>query len=98
MKSNIIILIVTILILALGAFWYYSTRTGNERPVTAVSAENQAQVHFQELVGELRPITFDTGIFSESRFMALVDLATPVSPETVGRIDPFARVSGGNGR
>lgn len=98
MKSNSIVLIATALIIALGVFWYYSTRTGNEPPVTALSAENQAQTHFQALVGELRPISFDTGIFSEPRFMVLVDLATPVSPETVGRLDPFAVVPGGNGR
>jgi len=42
----------------------------------------------------LQPITFNTGIFSEPRFMALVDLATPITPETVGRFDPFAPVPG----
>ena len=89
MKSNTIILIVVALVVAAGVFWYYSTKTGNEPPLTVLSAENQAQTRFQTLVSEL-PISFNTSIFSESRFMALVDLATPITPETAGRLDPFA--------
>ena len=91
MKSNTIILIVATLIIAASVFWYYSTKTGNEPPLTVLSAENQAQTRFQTLVSEL-PLSFNTSIFSESRFMALVDIATPITPETIGRLDPFAIV------
>ena len=94
MKSNIIILVATALLIAAGVFWYYSTRTGNESPLTALPVDNQAQTRFQTLASELRLISFNTSIFSEARFMALVDLATPISPEAAGRLDPFATISG----
>lgn len=98
MKSNTIILVVAAVIVAVGVFWYYSTKTGNEPPLSVLSAENQAQTRFQALFGELQPISFDTNIFSDARFMALADLATPLTPETAGRLDPFAVVSGVSGK
>lgn len=99
MKSNTVILIVATLIIAAGAYWYFFTGTGNEPPLTATTSfEGGAQAQFQTLVGELQPISFDTGIFSEPSFMALVDLATPITPETIGRPDPFAPVPGVSGK
>ena|SRR3989344_6029087 len=94
MKPNTVILIIATLIVAVGAYWYFFTGTGNEPPLTTTgAADNQAQSRFQTLLSELQPVSFNTNIFSEPRFMALVDLATPVAPETVGRLDPFAPVS-----
>lgn len=98
MKTNTIILIVATVIVAIGAYWYFFTGTGNEPPLTEVSTNNEAQVRFEALVSQLQPITFNTGIFSDSRFMALVDLATPITPETSGRLDPFAPVPGVSGK
>ena len=93
MKPNTIILIIVTLIVAVGAYWYFFTGTGNEPPLTTSAVDNQAQSRFQTLLSELKPVSFNTNIFSEPRFMALVDLATPVAPETTGRLDPFAPVS-----
>ncbi len=93
--SNTIFLIVATLIIAAGAYWYFSANTLNEAPLSASVAANQAQTQFQILVSEL-PISFDTAIFSESRFMALVDLTTPVTPEAIGRLDPFASIADAN--
>lgn len=94
MKTNTTILIVATLIVALGAYWYFFTDTGNEPPLTVLSTENEAQTRFQTLVSELQPISFNTSIFSDPHFMALVDLTTPIAPETSGRLDPFAPVTG----
>jgi hypothetical protein len=94
MKTNTIILIIATLIVAAGAYWYFFTGTGNDAPVTATTTQNESQAQFQTLVSELQPINFDTGIFSEARFMALIDLATPITPETAGRLDPFAPIAG----
>jgi len=94
MKSNTVILIIATIIVALGAYWYFFTDTGNEPPLVAGSGENQSQLQFQMLVSELQPISFNRDIFSDPRFMALVDLATPIAPETAGRLDPFAPVAG----
>jgi len=94
MKSNTIIIIVSTVIAAAGVFWYYSAKTGNEQPLTVLSSDNQAQARFQSLVSELQTVSFNTDIFSDERFSALVDIATPIAPETAGRLDPFAVVPG----
>lgn len=87
-------MIVAGIIVVAGVFWYYSTRTGNEPPLSVLSSENKSQTRFQTLVIELQQVSFNTDIFSDARFMALIDLATPIAPETVGRLDPFASVPG----
>lgn len=94
MKPNIILIVVASLIVAAGAYWYFFTDTGNEPPLSASDTTNQAQMQFESLVGQL-PISFDTSIFSNPRFMALVNITTDISPEVTGRIDPFAPVAGG---
>ncbi|HCR52643.1 TPA: hypothetical protein DIV48_03320 [Candidatus Kaiserbacteria bacterium] len=95
MKSNTITLIVLTLLAAAAAYWFFFSGSGNEPPLTvAISTESEAQARFQALASELQPLTFDTGIFSEARFLALVDITTPVTPETAGRLDPFAPVPG----
>ncbi len=95
MKSNTAFILISTLLIAAGAYWYFFTGTGNEPPLTATSAAtSQAQAQFQTLVGELQPISFDTGIFSDARFNALVDITVSVSPEPVGRLDPLAPIPG----
>ena len=93
MKSNNITLIAVTLIVAALAYWYFFTDTGNQSPLSVLSHENQSQTQFQRLVSELQPISFPTTIFSDTRFMALVDLATPITAETIGHADPFSVVS-----
>lgn len=92
MKPNTIILIIITLFVAAGAYWYFFTDTGNKPPLTVLSSVSQSQTRFQTLVSELQTVSFNTEIFSDPRFTALVDLATPISPETAGRLDPFAPV------
>ena len=93
LDTNTTLLVIATLIVAAGAYWYFFTGTGNEPPLSeTVTVENQAQTQFETLVGKLQPITFDTAIFSDPRFMALSDLATPITPESSGRLDPFAAI------
>ncbi|MDO8742643.1 MAG: hypothetical protein Q7J45_03900 [bacterium] len=92
MKSNTTFIIATLLIAA-GAYWYFFTGTGNEAPLTTSVTENVDQTKFRELIVKL-PGSFDTKIFDDPRFSVLVDLTTQVAPETAGRIDPFATISG----
>lgn len=96
MKSNTIILIVITLVIAAGAFWYFGGQQGTEAPLTeAIPAlDNPAESQFQVLVSQLQPISFNMEIFSDPRFTALVDLTTPITPESSGRVDPFAAISG----
>lgn len=97
MKPNYVLILIVTIVVAAGAYWYFFTGNGNDPSLSATSTStNQAQTQFETLVGELQPISFDSSIFSDARFNALVDLATPVSPESTGRLDPFAAVSGSN--
>lgn len=92
--SNTIVLIIAALIVAAGAYWFFFTGTGNQPPVSIGTTQSAAQTQFQSLVGQLSPVSFDTSIFSDARFQSLVDLATPVAPESIGRLDPFASIPG----
>lgn len=98
LDSNTILLIVASLIVAAGAYWYFFTGTGNQPPLTASVEQNAAQTRFSVLVSELTPISFDTTIFSDPNFAVLVDLSTPIAPESAGRLDPFAAIPGVSGK
>ncbi len=93
-NSSTILILVTVLAVAAGAYWYFFAGTGNAPPLTTSTDVNSKQAEFQTLLGELQSIKFDTTIFDDTRFKALVDITVPVSSETVGRTDPFASVSG----
>lgn len=97
MKPNTTLLIISTLIVAAGAYWYFFTGTGNQPPLSANTPANQAQTQFETLVSELQPISFNTDIFSDARFNALVDITTPVAPESAGRLDPLAPIPGVSG-
>lgn len=86
------------LVLALGAYWFFFTGTGNQPPLSVTTTGNEAQSRFQTLLSELGPVTFDTSVFSDPRFNALVDLSTPITPESSGRPDPFAAIPGVTGQ
>ena len=90
MKTNPVTLIIVTLVVAAGAYWFMSTGEGEQPALTTSSSQNAAQTQFQVLVSELQPISFDTAIFENPRFVALVDLTTPIQPEASGRPDPFA--------
>jgi len=94
MKSNTTIIVIVTLLVAGLAYWYFFTGTGNEPPLSVTGATtNQAQMQFETLVGELQPVSFNTKIFADARFNALVDISTSISPESIGRIDPLAPLS-----
>lgn len=94
MKTNPVTLIIITLVVAAGAYWFVGTGKDEQPALTTSSSQNAAQTQFQVLVSELKPISFNTAIFSDSNFMSLVDITTPVTPETPGRIDPFAPIPG----
>lgn len=99
MKSNPTVpLVIIALVLAGGGYWYYSSQTGNQPPLTASMGEGEAQTQFKTLVSELKNISFDTGILSNPNFLALTDLATQVTPEPSGRLDPFATLAGASAK
>lgn len=93
MKSNASLFIIATLVVGAGAYWYFFTGTGNQPSLTVSTSENIAQTEFKTIINEL-PVSFNTGILSDARFNALVDLTTEISPESLGRLDPFAPVQG----
>lgn len=92
MKSNTIILIGISLVLAGGAYWYLTSQSGNDAPLTSANGNSVSQTQFQTLVSELQSITFNTAIFSDPKFMSLVDLKVRATAEPSGRLDPFATI------
>lgn len=98
MKSNIIPLILLTLVIAASGYWYFSTQTGNQAPLTTSSVDNAAQTQFQTLVSQLQPLKFEVGIFSDPKFSSLVSISVPVTDEPPGRLDPFAPVPGVTGQ
>ena len=93
MKPNTILAVIITIFLAAVAYWYFVVDSGNQSTLTTAATPSAAQAQFDTLVSELQPISFDTSIFSDPRFSALIDMTTPVSPEPVGRIDPLATFS-----
>ena len=95
MKFNALIIGVLVILIGAGAYWYFFMGTGNQPALSAdtSASPDQTQTQFQTLASELGSISFDTSIFSDARFNALADLTTPISPESTGRLDPFAQVS-----
>lgn len=94
-NANTLFLIIASLVVAGGIYWYFFTGSpAEEGSLSTGSSQSQAQAQFETLIGELGPISFDLTILSDPRFNALVDLATPITPEPLGRKDPFAPIPG----
>jgi hypothetical protein len=77
-----------------GAVYYYfffnhDTGASVEASTTQASA---AEISFITLVGKIGPITFDTSVLSNPRFLHLQDIRTVIVPEPAGRRDPFASI------
>lgn len=93
-----VVLIILGLVIAAAVVYLLFFRTD---PSAALVAELQpvgaAEVTFINLVTQIEPITFNTGILSDPRFMALEDISTAILPEVPGRNDPFGPVSGVSG-
>lgn len=94
MKPNTILIIIAACVVAAGAYWYFFLGSGIQAPLTVVGEKSDDQVQFQALVTQLQPVTFDTTVFSDARFLSLHDITTPVVDDAAGRIDPFAPIAG----
>lgn len=93
---NSTFLIIGAIVLAALAYWYFFTGSSSSSQTLTASAVQQtgAEAQFETLIAQLTPITFNTAILSDPRFTALVDLSTPITPEPLGRSDPFAPIPG----
>ena len=92
-NSTTVLIILTALIVAVGAYWYFFINVSTEPPLSTNVATSPSETRFQTLISQLGPITFSASIFEDARFLALQDLTTVISAEPAGRIDPFAPIS-----
>ncbi len=77
-----------------GAVYYYFffNRDTGASVETSNTQASEAEISFITLLGKIDPITFDTSIFSNPRFLRLQDIRTAIIPEPSGRKDPFAPI------
>lgn len=94
MSPNLFGIIIATIVLGIGAYWLLFVNTGNNPPLTTSATASADQAKFESLVSEIRPISFNTGVFNDPRFQSLVDLTTSITPEPIGRPDPFAPLPG----
>jgi len=91
MNQKTLIAVIVIIIGLLGpAYFLFTSSSSNTDVVTATIPTSDAEAVFVNLASQLVPMTFDTSILSDPRFISLVDLHTAVLPEQKGRRDPFA--------
>ncbi|MBU6321356.1 MAG: hypothetical protein KGI78_02595 [Patescibacteria group bacterium] len=93
-SSNTLFLIIASLVVAGGVYWYFFTGSPSAPLTAGAGGESATQAKFDTLTQELSPISFNLSVLSDPRFTALIDIATPVAPEPVGRTDPFAPIPG----
>lgn len=88
-----------IVVVAVVAAWYFLAGSGTPTPVLSTEALSQAPAGTENLVQSLlalRTVSLDGTIFSNPAFQTLQDFTTPITPEPVGRSDPFQPI-GQNG-
>jgi hypothetical protein len=94
-------IIVALIIVVAGLAWYFlgsGGTGGTASPLTATAEPNPVETKFLTLTNELSPISFNPQIFSDARFMSLVDIHTTINPEPIGRTDPFAPLGSGSSK
>lgn len=91
-NKNLLIGVGAAALIAGGYFLFFN---GTPAPdLTSGTATNPAELLFINLAGQLDPVAFNGGVLTDARFNSLVDIRTAVIPETAGRPDPFAPISG----
>ncbi|MEK9184235.1 MAG: hypothetical protein AAB892_00715 [Patescibacteria group bacterium] len=85
----VLVALAVIIALAVGYTLMKNDESDSTVSVTG-GAATASEANFVTLAGELDSIVFDTSIFSDPRFLALIDIHTAITPEVPGRNDPFA--------
>ena len=91
-KYQNLFVIVGLIVAAFVVYSIFFTGTNDDALVTQEIDASQTAVE-QELISlllELRSITLNTSIFSDSKFQSLEDFSQDIVAEPVGRSNPFA--------
>ena len=96
LSKNTTITIAAAIVVAGAAAYFLWMRPAADDTVTVADygPASTAQATFLTLAGQLDPISFDTAVLSDVRFLSLVDITTAIIPEDSGRTDPFAPLPG----
>ena len=97
LRSHLTTVLAIIVIVLGGAYFLFSDSSKTAPPLTAtpsLGAGGGPEQQFLELFNRLELVSFDTSILSDERFRSLSDLATPLTDESAGRVDPFAPFGG----
>lgn len=88
-RTVAIVIVLAIIVIAAIA---YTLMSDGEGDVVTVSdtPTTQSEATFVTLASELDSIVFDASILSDPRFTSLVNMHTAITPEPVGRNNPFS--------
>lgn len=93
-KNNIILGILGLLLIAAALYLLFGKGDTSAVITASDSPTSVAEQTFLNLTAQINPIEFESSILSDPRFMSLQDLKTAIIPESSGRLDPFAPLSG----
>jgi len=92
-NKNFLIGAGAVVLLILGYFLFFNGPSSTP-DLTTGDTTSPAELLFINLAGELDPVAFNGGVLTDPRFASLVDIRTAIIPQTSGRTDPFAPLSG----
>lgn len=94
MSRNTLIFVLCLVIVlgGLGYYFFFFNSDTDAALTASGGTASDAELSFITLVGKLDPITFDTTVLSDPRFISRQDIRTAIVPEATGRRDPFAPI------
>ena len=90
--SRTVAIVIVLGLIVVAAIGYTLMQNGNTDDTISVSdgAATASEANFITLASELDSIEFDTSILADPRFLSLSNIHTAITPEPMGREDPFA--------
>ncbi|MEK7510750.1 MAG: hypothetical protein AAB582_00740 [Patescibacteria group bacterium] len=80
-------------IVVIAAIAYTLMNDGTDETITVSDpATTESEANFITLASELDSIAFDASVLSDPRFTSLVNINTAITPEPVGRSNPFSPI------
>lgn len=90
--QNIIAAVGLAIVAGLGFYLFYldgSSTLDSER-VSEVDVTEMQATDFRQAITQLQSVSLDTSVISDTRFRSLVEHSTEVTPDSVGRDNPFS--------
>lgn len=96
-KQNKLLTIVAVIFIFGVAYYTFSSSGNSTQPVLSTSSDASSSAATQQLLvvlANLRTIRLDDTVFKDPVFLSLSDFGVVISPEAVGRRNPFAPFTG----